>query len=193
MSDYLLKIYQARATVFSLKELVLLFPDIEYVDLKNRLFYAMKTGALTSPRKGFYAKPNYNIFELANKVFTPSYISLQTVLREEGLIFQQSSAVFCVSYLSRKILVGQNEIIYKRLPEFIVNNQKGLLNMQTYYIASKERAFLDSLYVYKEFFIDNINNLDWNLVHEIKDIYRSKTLNRRVDKFYEEYYESSNI
>jgi hypothetical protein len=193
MNGLILKLYQLKQTVFSTKEVSLLFADIPYENLKSRLHYAVINKKLLSPRRGFYAKPNYEILELANKLYTPSYISLQTVLKNEGVIFQEFASVFSVSYLSRKVLVNEIELIYRKIPEKIINNTLGIINNETYFIATKERAFLDALYLYGNIHFDNLQEMDWNKVNEIKKIYDSKTLNNLVSIYYKENNESSSI
>ncbi|MEI7579022.1 MAG: hypothetical protein WCJ58_03180 [bacterium] len=186
MNKFLLKIYQLKQTVFSIKELSLLFPEISYENLKSRLHYAISNDNLLSPRRGFFAKQGYNICELANKLYSPSYISLQTVLKSEGLIFQEYSSIYIVSYLSRKVLVDNVELIYKKIPGEIINNSTGIINRGTYFIASKERAFLDVIYLYGNFHFDNLNGLKWDVINVMKDMYKSKTLINLVNTFYKE-------
>ncbi|MBO7368474.1 MAG: hypothetical protein J6U24_07770, partial [Paludibacteraceae bacterium] len=72
-------------------------------DLSKSLNYYVKNGLLLNPRKGIYAKKNYNKEELACSVFRPSYISLEYVLGRAGVTYQYSEEITSVSYLSRTI------------------------------------------------------------------------------------------
>ena len=74
--DFVLELYQKPQTVFTTKEISLIFPEIAYQNLKSRLHYAVSVGKLQKLRKGIYAKKDFNFLELANKIYTPSYISL---------------------------------------------------------------------------------------------------------------------
>lgn len=177
---FILKLYQLKNTVFTIKELALLFPEIERENLKTKINYYVKKGDLQNLRKGIYAKSEYNPLELATKIYTPSYISLETVLEKEGVIFQHYTSIFAISYLTRKIRVGENKIQYRRIKEKILLDRKGILQKENYSRASKERAFLDALYLYKDYYFDNLDVLDKEQVLSLLDIYSSKALSKKV-------------
>jgi len=184
-NNLILSLYQNSKTVFTIKEVSQLFPDLSYQSLKDRLSYAVKTKKLLKPRRGIYTKINFNFLELANKIYTPSYISLETVLLKEGLIFQEKKEITLVSYLTRTIKIN-NEIIisYRKIKDEILNNLKGIKKENHYFIAEKERAFLDALFVFKDFHFDNLN-LNWEKVFELVKIYKSKSLEKRVFEYYQ--------
>jgi hypothetical protein len=148
--------------------------------LKARINYYVKTGKLLSLRKGIYAKKGYNPLELAVKVYTPSYISLETVLEGEGVIFQKYETIFAVSYLSRAIKVGNRQFRYRRIREDILINKEGVELKEGYAVATKERAFLDVLYLYKDYYFDNLDVLDKDVIREMVKIYRSNSLKEKV-------------
>ena len=135
-NNLILSLYQNSKTVFTIKEVSQLFPDLSYQSLKDRLSYAVKTKKLLKPRRGIYTKINFNFLELANKIYTPSYISLETVLLKEGLIFQEKKEITLVSYLTRTIKIN-NEIIisYRKIKDEILNNLKGIKKENHYFIA----------------------------------------------------------
>jgi hypothetical protein len=47
-------------------------------------------------------------------------------------------------------------------------------------IASKYRAILDTIYLYKDFFFDNLDDIDWEKLEELMNIYNSKILEKRI-------------
>ncbi len=49
-------------------------------------------------------------------------------------------------------------------------------------MATPERAFLDMLYLNKDFFVDNVNLLDKQLIGRILPAYKSAALEKRVAK-----------
>ena len=87
-TDIILTLYRRPETIFTVNEITQLCPGISYESIRDRLYYFTKKGKLIHPHYGIYAKPSYNPLELANKVYTPSYISLETVLLREGVLFQ---------------------------------------------------------------------------------------------------------
>ncbi len=91
--------------MFSFKEILLQSGEDNPKKLMERLAYYVRTGDLYRIRRGIYAKDkNYNRLEVATKIMTPAYISFETVLRDEGMIFQYYSQIFvvnvCKPYLS---------------------------------------------------------------------------------------------
>lgn len=179
-----LKLYQAKTTVFTIDEIALFLRETNRQLLKSKLNYYAKKGVIKNIRKGIYVKPDYNPFELATKIYTPSYISLETVLEKEGVIFQRYKTIFVISYLTRKIEVDQNEIQFRRIKEEILLNQAEVLQKANYSIASKERAFLDALYLYKDCYFDNLDGLDRKKVFSLLKIYQSKKLTQRVKNIF---------
>lgn len=190
--DFILEIYKKPQTIFTLKEISLLFPQLPYKNLKSKLSYFVSVGKLRRLRRGIYARENFNILELANKIYTPSYISLETILEQEGIIFQKYQTIFVASYLSRRIKVGSQEIFYRKIKDKILLNNLGIEEKNFCFIASKERAFLDAIFLYKDYHFDNLRPLDWEKIKEIEKIYSSKVLVKRVNQYYR-IYEQDNL
>src|SRR4030042_3198875 len=100
----ILDIYRSQNTVFTTKDISLIWGETDLNTIKARINYYVKKGKLYALRRGIYARDkNYNKFELATKIYTPSYISLETVFQKEGIVFQYYEAIYIVSYLSRGI------------------------------------------------------------------------------------------
>ncbi|MCK9300996.1 MAG: hypothetical protein PHT87_04465 [Bacteroidales bacterium] len=161
----------------------MLFPGEKHHYLSDRLGYYVKTKRLINLRKGIYVKPAFNPLELANRLYTPSYISLEFVLQKAGIIFQYDSGITCVSYLSRKLEIDDYTLVYRRIKEEIIMDNTGIFQSpDNINMASPERAFLDLLYLNKDFYFDNTQSLDKQLIARILPGYRSAALERRVEK-----------
>ena len=183
----ILAIYQSKNTVFTAKEVALLWRETNSDRLKRRLNYYVKSGKLYHLRRGIYAKsPDYDRYELSNKIYAPSYISLETILKNEGIIFQHYAAAFAVSYLTREITVDNLTYTYRRLKESILVNRLGVGREANFFLATKERAFLDTLYINKDYHFDNLTPIDWKVCFELAPIYESRTLSLRVEKYFKE-------
>ena len=180
-------IYKLSQNVFSLAELMLLYPNIKYINLKRRINNLVKTGKLLSPTRGIYAKDDYKLVELACKIYTPSYVSLETILAKSGVIFQKYDSVFVISHISRNLSVGMNKIIYKRLRNEILLNNLEIKKIGECFEATKERAFTDAIYLYRDYHFDNLSGLDWNIVLELSKIYKSKAMDKRINSYYKLY------
>ena len=185
--DLVFSLYQRPQTVFSMSELAQLFPDLSAKSLKNRLHYLSKTGKLIKPHHGIYAKPKYEPLELANKLYKPSYISLETVLAKAGVVFQYYQTIFLTSYLTRLVTVNTHKFQYRRLPLEILTNTQGINEQNGYFIATLERAFLDAVYIYKNYHFDNLGVLNWEKLEAYKPIYQSQILVKRLNLYYKLY------
>jgi hypothetical protein len=132
---------------------------------------------MLNPRRSVYAKEGYNPQELACRLYTPTYISFETVLLSAGVIFQYSETITCAGYLSRDVEVDNQEIKYRKLKGEILVNPKGvILNRDNINIATPERAFLDMLYLNKKYYFDYANSLNKNKLYELASIYDSPAL-----------------
>ncbi len=182
---YLSTILRSNQTVFSYKDILILWEEQDSPSTKVRVNYYVKKGDLYYIRRGFYAKnQNYDKLELATKIFTPSYVTLETVLAKEGIIFQFYSQIFVASYLTREIDVDNQAYSYKKIKMEILINPAGIEQNGNYPVATKERAFLDAVYLCKDYYFDNLSVLDWDKVFELLPIYNNKRMNKDVWKYY---------
>lgn len=183
-NDLLLQIYRRPETVFTVSEIAQLCPQISYESLRDRLYYFTKVRKIIHVHKGIYAKQQYSVLELANKIYTPSYISLETVLIKGGVVFQHYETIFLVSYVTRNIGIDNIDIQYRQLKASILTNAKGIEQKDGYFIASLERAFLDAVYIYKNYHFDNLGTISWKKVKNLMGIYRSNVFEKRVAEYY---------
>jgi len=182
----ILDIYRSKNTVFSAKDIALIWKETDFNAIKAGINYYVKTGKLYSMRRGIYVKDkNYDKLELAIKVFTPSYVSFETVLARAGVTFQHYGQIFVASYLTREIVIDNQTYSYKKIKDAILTNYAGIESKENYSIASPERAFLDIVYLYKDYHFDNLSLLDWDKVYEILPIYgRNKRMEKKVKQYY---------
>ena len=171
-------------TVFTFKDMVLDSRETNPDLLKRRINYYIKQGELYPIRKGVYAKDqNYDRLELAVKIFRPAYVSLETVLSREGVIFQHYEAIFVISYLSREILCDGQRYVFRRVKETVLTNPDGLENKGHYDMATRERAFLDAIYLNKSTYFDNLSSIDWDRCLQILPGYANKAMAERLDSY----------
>src|SRR3989344_5432336 len=181
----ILSILRASNTVFSFREILLASGETTTNLLKRRLNYYVKKGELYSIRRGFYAKDkNYDKLELATKIYTPAYISFETVLRQSGMIFQYYERVFIASYITREIVADNQTYEYRRIKDNILTNSAGIEKKEYYSMASPERALLDTLYINKDYYFDNLRSLNWNKVFELLPVYANKRMEKVVNKIF---------
>lgn len=168
-----------------------MFPEIPYGNLKKRMSYFSKSGAIKKLSRGVYAKDRFDALELANKIYTPSYISLETVLQKAGVIFQYYESIFAVSYISRTVEIGGCTIVYRRMKKSVFLNKQGIEEQGNVAIASPERAFLDAVFLYKNYHFDNLSSFNWGKIVELKNLYKSRALDKRIEEYYQIYKEDN--
>ena len=183
----ILTLYKSPQTVFSLKDIALLWRESHYANLKSKINYYVGKGDLLNIRRGFYAKDkNYNKFELATRIFTPAYVSFETVLGQHGLTFQYYSQIFVASYLSRDIDCDGQIYSFKKIKNQVLTDKAGLENKGEYMIAGQERAFLDTIYINKDYHFDNLSPLDWDKVFLILPIYHNQRMADKVKTLFKQ-------
>ena len=181
--DIVLSVYKDKRSVFRLNDIALLVGETNFQSLNKKLNYYVLTGKLFNPRRGIYTKPDYNPEELACVVYTPSYISLEYVMQKSGVIFQYDSTITAISYLSRSIEVNDQTFRFRKMKGEILVNTAGINRQEDQInIASAERAFLDVMYLNKEYYFDNLSPLNKKTVNKLLSIYQSKALTERVKK-----------
>ena len=158
----ILGLYNSNNTVFSTKGIALLWEESDTRLVKKRIYRYVKADKLYSIRKGFYAKnKNYNKYELAIKIYNPSYASFETILGKAGVTFQHYGQIFIASYLTREIVVDGQMYRYRKIKDSILTNSAGIEYKDNYFGAIPERAFLDIIYLNKNYAFDNLSVLDW--------------------------------
>ena len=188
---YLKQLIITNKTVFSVGDLrqIWQIQNKDYLKIViNRLF---KRKEIFRIKRGLYAiNKIYNIFELANKIKKSSYISLETVLQKNAVIFQDYSAnVYSLTNNTAQFKINKVKFNYFKLKEEILLNPLGIINKNTYNIASTERAIVDRVYLTANYYFDNLRNVDIKKLKNISKIYnkRTQTEIEKIIKFIKKY------
>jgi len=184
----ILNILRSKSSVFSFKEILLASVEAKPLLLKRRLNYYVTKGELYHIRRGLYAKDkNYDRLELATKIFTPSYVSFETVLVQAGVVFQHYSTIFVATYQTKEIVCDGQTYSFKKIKDTILTNSAGIEQRDNYSIASKERAFLDILYLNKGYHFDNLAPLDFSKVFDLLPLYNNQRMAKKVDAYFKDF------
>ena len=182
-SDIILSIFKDSRTIFRFKDISMLVGETDFQSLNKKLNYYVRADKLQNPRKGIYAKPGYNPEELACTIYVPSYLSLEYVLQKTGIVFQYDTQITSISYLSRNVAIENRTFVFRKLKGSALVNATGIKRLiNQINIATAERAFLDLLYLEKDYYFDNLNSLNKPLVHKLLPLYQSKSLTLRASK-----------
>ncbi len=178
------KLYESPKTILTVKDIALIWEETNTVNLLSKIKYYVKQGSLIRLTRGVFAKDkNYNPKELATSLYTPSYISFETVLREAGVIFQHQDSIFVAGPYAITKKVGTKTITFRKLKYSVLYNALGIKVENNYSIATPERAFLDTLYLSPKFYFDNLRSINWELCLELVKIYNNKQLIKRLKKY----------
>lgn len=186
--EYLDILLRSNKTIFSNKDVALMWGEEADGSVRVRLNYYVKAKKLIRVHRGLYAKDkNYNRYELATRINTPSYVSFETVLGSSGMTFQYYGNIFVASYIKRNMEVDGQRIEFVKMKDYVLSNTLGIENSDGYARATKERAYLDRIYVSKKYYIDNTSPLDWEKVFEILPIYHNKRMEKTVKGYYDKF------
>jgi len=168
-------------TVFTSKDLSLLWEKTDAFFLKKKIYRYVKDGKLLKIRRGIYSiKKEYDKRELATKIMVPSYISLETVLEPLGIVPKdENKIIFVVSRKNYELEYGGQKYLFHKINDVILNDQVGIENKNNYRIATPERAMLDLIYLHRKYEFENLYGIDWNKINKILPIYAHK---KRVTK-----------
>jgi len=185
--QYLEVILRSPKTVFTVEDIALLWAEPSTQAVRMRLSYYVSRGRLCRIRKGIYAKDkNYSKLEFATRIYPPSYVSFETILTREGLIFQFYAQVSVASNLTRDIEVDGQAYSFRKIKTPILTDPMGIENRNETAFATKERAFLDTLYIHGDYHFDNLNGLDWDKVFKVLPIYQNQRMTRQVGRLYKQ-------
>jgi len=186
--QYLEILLRSPKTIFTTQDIALLWGDKLETKTRMRLSSYVKNGKLIRVYRGIYAKDrNYNRLELAARIYTPSYVSFETVLTRAGVNFQYYGNIFVASYVTREIEADGQKISYVRMKDYILSDTTGLEHINNVAIATKERAFLDRIYISRDYHFDNLDILDWDKVFEILPIYHNQRVTKKVKEYFKDY------
>lgn len=181
--------------VFSLQDLRKLFDDFHYRQLDRWA----KKGYLKKLKRGFYcfAEQSFDrnmLFHMANKIYSPSYISLEIALKYYGFIPEE---IFQISSVSTKKTASfqtpLGNVSYRHIkPSLYWGYHLLPFGNQKIFLAEPEKAILDYLYInprlktaddFKEM---RINRAEFNsqISHDkfkkYLDLFGSKSLKKRA-------------
>ena len=188
MDNLVAKLYQSSKTILTNKELALIWEETSADNLKAKIAYYVKQGVLIRLTRGVFAKDhNYSPKELAASIYTPSYISFETVLREAGIIFQHYDTIFVAGPWSFSKKIGKYTFTFRKLKENVLFSPVGIKSENNYSIATPERAFLDMIYLFPNYYFDNLRPINWEKCDEMIKIYNNKQMVKRLSKYKKAY------
>ena len=161
--------------IFTLLDVAKYFPNESEQHIKIQLYRFTKQGLLTRLKRGVYTFPSSSHDELivANTLYQPSYISLESALNYYGIIPDITQTV---TSITRKkighITTPFGSFTYHQIKKSLYFGFYKVLSVEAdeyYDIAQKEKALLDYFYIRK---ITKTDGLRLNLAKIDKKIYK---------------------
>ena len=188
MDSLTAELYQSTKTILTNKDLALIWEENDKNNLNAKSAYYVKQKVLIRLTRGVFSKnKDYNPKELATSIYTPSYISFETVLREAGVIFQHYETIFLVSKWTKTLIIDTHTFSFRKLKDMVLYNSSGIVSKDNYSIATTERAFLDMMYLFPDYYFDNLKPINWERCDEIVKIYDNKQLMKRLNTYHKNY------
>ena len=107
-------------------------------------------------------------------------------MSREGIDFQKYDRIFVVSYVSREMSFSGQTYVFRHMKREILTNTLNIKRKDNYYIASKERAFLDTIYLNKNYHFDNLSSINWDICFEMLPIFNNKAMAKRLNSYYKQ-------
>ena len=158
--------------LFHTKDLALLW-DIKNVNtLYTTIQRYVKNGTLIRIQKGFYSKKPFNQLDpiRLGMSFLHSfcYLSVESVLVKEGIIFQSIPYITLISNKSKKFKIGNYSYISRQMKDKFLFNDAGIVEKNNIKQATLERAIADITYYNPSYYFDASNLINWKKVKKIQ-------------------------
>jgi hypothetical protein len=143
---------------------------------KNTLYTTIKRyvqkGVLIPIYKGLYSTvPVSELDPLAlgrAVIHRYTYLTTESVLAHAGIISQPTYAYTFVSSLSKKMSVGSFSFLFRKLKDKYLFNPTGIINNDSNFIATTERAVADMIYFNPKYHFDFVESIDFEKVQQIQ-------------------------
>jgi len=174
---FLDKIIDSKKTVFTYKDIELILWILNKNTIKSFFYRAKKIWFLKNIYKWLYTLKDFNKNELFCKLKKNSYISFETVLKEESVIFQYYwNNIFLASNNTWEKKILEYAVHFFKIKDDILYNPLWLINKWNYTIATAERAICDIIYIAKDYYFDNLEWINKNKLIEISKIYNKRVV-----------------
>ncbi|MBN2073258.1 MAG: hypothetical protein JW770_04870 [Actinobacteria bacterium] len=183
--------------IFSLIDIENLFPEENVKTIKNNLGRWVKEGLLIRMRKNLYelAQPGFKSgipdVYVANKLYAPSYVSLETALSIYSMIpdiaihvtsittratreFKNKYGSFFYRSCQKKAFTGYRLMGYEGFKVLIADREKAMVDF--IYFSLRQRKILD--FEEERFEKDLIARLEWDRAIKYADLFNLRTKNK---------------
>ena len=162
---------RTKETLFHTKELAVIWGISDTNNLYTTLKRYVKNKILFRVYKGLYSllpleQVDRTLLGL-KALHQYAYLSTETVLFNEGVIFQPPSYITLISKISRQFTIGKTNYKCRQMEEKSLYQNDGIMIKGRIRIAGIERAIADLLYFNPRAHVDN-KKVNWEKVKELQ-------------------------
>jgi len=189
-----------KVSVFSLRDIENLFPNAGVGTIKNNLTNWLKKGYIERLKRDLYAcvepvlESAIPDFYIANKLYVPSYISLETALSHYNIIPEIAAQVTSVTTKSSREFKNRHGVfIYRSCKKRAFTGYR-IASYEGYkvLIADREKALVDFLYFKlrhglsidfdeERFDADILKGIEWKKAREYAELFNKVTTDKLKD------------
>lgn len=155
---------QSNKRIFQTSDLALLWDVQNRNTLLKTIERYIKNGIFFRIYKGLYSTlplNDLNKYEVGCAVGGPfSYISAESILAKEGIIFQNIEKVTLFGKREKEITIGGTTYLCRYLNDKYLLNRAGIEDDKHYSVATVQRALVDIRHINPKFFVDNNLSID---------------------------------
>lgn len=192
----ILQIQISGSRVFTAQDLAVWWGYSDEDKLYELIKYYVRTGQIYKFTRGLYSLIKYNqqsirqdtnlLYEVANKLIPNSYVSLWTVLKREGVVFQYYDEIYSMARKSVTRDVLGVKFVYKQIKQNVLLNDLGVEEVGKARLAGVERAIGDAIYYFANLALERIGDARQELLYKVAKIYQNRTLEIKVKQLWEE-------
>jgi len=186
--------------VFSTREIQKRFPEFD----ARRLVEWQEKGYIQKLRNRYYCFPDsieneQALFYIANTIYPPSYISLESALAWYGIIPESTFQITaCTTRKTHQFSTPQGSFAYRHIKSpLFIGYRIEFWNKHPWKIAGIEKAVIDYLYLHPD--VRTVSDLkalrwnvyilqeelDWGTLRQYQNYIDSTALNQRLESFKE--------
>lgn len=184
--------------IFSLRDIENIFPEANVATTKNNMTNWLKKGYVERLKRDLYAcvvlEPEIPDFYIANKLYAPSYISLETALSLYNIIPEIAAQVTSVTTKSSREFKNRHGVFTYRSCRKRAFTGYRIVSYEGYkvLIADREKALVDFLYFKlrhgqsidfeeERFDADILKGIEWKKARGYAELFNKTTINKLKD------------
>ena len=189
-----------KVSIFSLRDIKNMFPDANVATLKNNLTNWLKKGYMERLKRDLYAcvepilESEIPDFYIANRLYTPSYVSLETALSLYNIIpeiaaqvtsvttkpsreFKNRHGVFMYRSCRKRAFTGYRIVVYEGYKVLIADEEKALVD----FLYFKQRQGLSIDFEEERFDAEILKGIEWKKAEEYAELFNKVTITKLQD------------